>query len=46
MEDDDDWTLRSVQLGIGTQEVPEPGTLALFGIGALGLAAIRRRRAA
>jgi hypothetical protein len=27
-------------------EVPEPGSLALFGVGAAGLAALRRRRAA
>lgn len=27
-------------------EVPEPGSIALFGLGAVGLAALRRRRAA
>ncbi len=29
---------------VGTQPVPEPGTLALVGLGAAGLAAHRRRR--
>jgi hypothetical protein len=47
-EDDDDWTLRGIQIGLDaptTRDVPEPHAMALFGLGMLGLAALRRRRA-
>lgn len=35
-----------VQWSVRSATVPEPGTLALFGVGAMGLAFARRRRAA
>ncbi len=35
-----------VQWSVRSTAVPEPGTLALFGVGAMGLAFARRRRAA
>ena len=35
---------RPVQWSVRDAEVPEPGTLALFGMSALGLAFLRRRR--
>ena len=37
---------RPVQWSVRETDVPEPGTLALFGISALGLAFLRRRRVA
>lgn len=37
---------RPVQWSVRDTSVPEPGTLALFGLSALGLACVRRRRAA
>ena len=39
-------TLASGYMSISTASVPEPGTLALFGIGLLGMAASRRRKKA
>jgi len=45
-------TVNSVDAGIvnnrfgQTAQVPEPGILALFGIGVVGLGAMRRRRTA
>lgn len=35
-----------VQWSVRTTAVPEPGTLALFGLGLIGLAGVRRRRTA
>jgi hypothetical protein len=37
---------RPVQWSVRATEVPEPSTLALFGVAALGLAFVRRRRVA
>jgi hypothetical protein len=38
------WFLDNVQVNAGSQSTPEPGTMALFGTGALGLAALARRK--
>ena len=52
LDADDDYRILQVSVDVAgvdaptVQAVPEPHALALFGLGALGLAAIRRRRAA
>lgn len=38
------WFLDNVQVNAGGQTTPEPGTLALFGTGVLGLAGFARRK--
>jgi len=36
----------NVVVSFGSSEVPEPGTIAIFGLGLAGLCWMRRRRAA
>jgi hypothetical protein len=40
------WLVRDGDVGAVNQSVPEPGTLALLGLGLLGVGVTRRRRAA